>query len=182
MTLEAVDQMNDVLTDNINEMVGVNDTLWILGDFMFAKKEKVEHKARFYRDRIKCRNVNLIWGNHDDYRIKRYFNEVHDLHTVYVNGKAVVLCHYALAVWNRSHRGAYHLYGHSHSTAEPWLMEQMPGRRAMDVGVDNAAKITGSYRPFSFEEIDEILSARQGTAVDHHVDSNTPTEEETMDR
>jgi hypothetical protein len=24
-----------------------------------------------------------------------------------------VLCHYAMRVWNRSHHGAWHLYGHS---------------------------------------------------------------------
>jgi hypothetical protein len=28
-------------------------------------------------------------------------------------GQPIVLCHYAMRVWNRSHHGAWHLYGHS---------------------------------------------------------------------
>jgi calcineurin-like phosphoesterase family protein len=178
MTLEAVDMMNDAITDNINATVGVDDTLWILGDFMFAQKHKIHHKARFYRDRIKCRNVNLIWGNHDDRQIRQYFNEAHDLHTIYVNGKRIVLCHFALAIWDKSHRGAYQLYGHSHNTAEKWLDVALKGHRSMDIGIDNAIKVLGAYRPFSFEEVDAILSKRTGLVIDHHIDPNTPTEED----
>lgn len=165
---DAVDMMNDAITDNINAVVGPTDTLWILGDFMFAQKDNTLHKAEFYRGRIKCKNVNLIWGNHDDYKIRPFFQNTYDLYTASVNGRACVLCHYALAVWNKSHHGAYNLYGHSHNTAEPWLNRVMKGRRSMDVGIDNAVKILGEYRPFSFEEIDGILSKREGVVIDHH--------------
>ena len=32
----------------------------------------------------------------------------------------VVLCHYAMRVWDRSHYGSWHLYGHSHGNLPPW--------------------------------------------------------------
>ena len=75
-------------------------------------------------------------------------------------------------------QGAIALYGHSHSNAEVWLDSVMPGRRSMDVGVDNAAKILGEYKPFSFEEISNIMSKKNGFHFDHHGMHTGPTEEE----
>lgn len=80
----------------------------------------------------------------------------------------IVLSHYVQAVWNQSHRGAWMLYGHSHASAESWLDAAMPGRRSIDVGVDNAYRVLGEYRPFSFDELNEILSGRPGCSIDHH--------------
>lgn len=37
----------------------------------------------------------------------------------------------------------------------------------MDVGVDNAKKILGEYRPFSFNELKKIMDARTGY-YEHH--------------
>jgi hypothetical protein len=48
----------------------------------------------------------------------------------------------------------------------------------MDVGVDNAAKILGEYRPFAWEEVRNILYKRPGHSLDHHVPGYVPTEEE----
>ncbi len=37
-----------------------------------------------------------------------------NLAEISVHGQPIVICHYAMRVWNRSHHGAWHLYGHSH--------------------------------------------------------------------
>jgi len=198
---DAVDMMNDEITDNINEMVGENDTLWHLGDFAFASKNSYYHKCQFYRGRIKCKDVRYVCGNHDNicdltdelakpehkrcnhhhnYCIRGLFSRAYSQKEINVYGQKICLNHYAGAIWDKSHRGAWHLYGHSHSQAEPWLNKNMPGRRSMDVGVDNAYKLLGKYRPFSFEEIQEIMKDRSGFSMDHHVpkDSKAPSEEE----
>ncbi|WP_341433759.1 hypothetical protein, partial [Mesomycoplasma ovipneumoniae] len=44
----------------------------------------------------------------------------------------------------------------------------MPGRRAFDAGVDNAAKILGAYRPWTYDEIKKIMEQRTGCSIDHH--------------
>lgn len=165
---ESIRKMDDYLIDRINEVVGPDDILWHLGDFCFGPSHKIREHAQRYRDRIQCRKINFTWGNHDERDIAPVFDACHERYTVRWQGKKIVCSHYAQAVWDKSHRGAWMLYGHSHSTAEAWLDKFMPGRRSIDVGVDNAFKVLGEYRPFSFEELDRILSARDGCSIDHH--------------
>ena len=191
MTRDAVDMMNDHLTDQINAIVGEDDTLWHLGDFAFARKDDYYRKCRFYRDRIKCQNINIIWGNHDtatcaepgddDYVIRDLFNKANHLQRIRVPGQkaAIFLCHYAMAVWDKSHRNAWQLYGHSHSTIEKALDSHFKGRRSMDVGVDNAKNVLGEYRPFTTEELQRIMDKRDGHVVDHHGVKNVTAREET---
>jgi hypothetical protein len=47
---------------------------------------------------------------------------------------------------------------------EDYLDSMWPERRSMDVGVDNAFRIFGEYRPFSEYDILNLLSTRKG----HH--------------
>jgi hypothetical protein len=58
------------------------------------------------------------------------------------------------------------LYGHAHGSAEEWMDFYMPGRLSMDVGVDNAYRVLGEYRPFSFPEISSIMKSRRGFQMD----------------
>lgn len=169
---EAVELMDDTLIDNINAIVEDRDHLFHLGDFGFGDGRNVRERTKDYLDRLRCKNVTLIWGNHDKCEIGSLFSGgAHDIYNLRVDGQLIVLCHYAMATWNRSHRGSWHLYGHSHAAAEGWLDDHMPGRRSMDVGVDNACLVLGEYRPFSYGDIKSIMDGRQGYAIDHH----TPT-------
>ena len=168
VSLESIYRMNEDFINTINSMVAPDDTLWHLGDFCFCRRGEEYNIAKRFRDRIACRNINLIWGNHDRREISRAFNEVYDKATVVVNNQLIVMDHYAHAVWEKSHRGSWHIYGHSHSTAEKWLNEMMPNRRSIDVGVDNAIKILGEYRPFSFKDLQKIFAHKTGCSIDHH--------------
>lgn len=168
ITREAIELMDQTIISNINKMVMPDDTLWHLGDFGFGRGGYYKN-CKAYRDRIACRNINIVWGNHDDYEIKDLFNKNYNLVKVSVNGQDIVLCHYAMAVWDKSHRGCWQLYGHSHAGAEPWMDKNLPGRRSFDVGVDNAYKVLGAFRPWSFDEIKKIMDKRTGFSMDHHV-------------
>lgn len=175
---ETVEFMNDKLIENINNIVGKDDILYHLGDWCFAPKNEYYKAARSYRDKINCKEIYITWGNHDNFQIRDLFNGCYDILNVNVNNQRIVLCHYAFAIWDKSHRGAISLYGHSHSNAENWLDAAMPGRRSMDVGIDNASKLLGDYRPFSFEDIMNIMSKKNGFSFDHHGIRKGPTEEE----
>ena len=156
--------MDEVLIDNINNTVGENDTLYHLGDFAFGPRDDRAYikKVAEYRYKIKCKNIHLIWGNHDrrymrhDY--ERLFTSIRDLDEIRVNNQKIVLCHYAMLVWNGSHRGVWHLYGHSHGT-----LPDNPETKAFDAGVD-----CHNYFPLSFEEVKAIMDKKTYVPVDRH--------------
>lgn len=162
----SVARMDDHLIDKINQHVGRDDILWHLGDFCWGRGIDLLNLARRYRERIECRNVHLVLGNHDSNELSGVFRGCHDSYEIKVDTRHIVLSHYAQCFWNRSHHGSWMLYGHAHGTAEAWMDEHMPGRFSMDVGVDNVARITGEYRPISYEEIAVLFSSRKGFHVD----------------
>lgn len=166
--------MDNTIIDNINTMVDRDDTLWILGDFAFGIRSEYYQRCRAYRNRIQCQNINIIWGNHDRFEIKDLFSHYYDLASVQIPGRKakIIMCHYAMAIWEGSHRGNIQLYGHSHTNAEANLDAMMPGRRSMDVGVDNAFRLFGQFRPFSLEEILGFMDAKAGAAIDYHTDGD----------
>lgn len=58
---QSLSEMNQTLVDNINSVVGEDDILFHLGDWSFGGKEQIWE----FRKRIKCKNIHLIFGNHD---------------------------------------------------------------------------------------------------------------------
>ncbi len=180
----SVARMNEALLDSLNHLVQPDDVLWCLGDWCWAPQDAYFEEARRFRERISCRTVHFIWGNHDSRMITSLFSSTHDLALVaidpttgdhvigeeeiyanfarYRNWQMIVLCHYLMAAWNGSHKGNWHLYGHSHASAENWADTAMKGRRSLDVGIDNAYRLLGEYRPFRFEELREILGQQPG--------------------
>ena len=58
----SVEEMNRKVSDAINECVAADDRLYILGDFTYRLPLA---DAVHLRERIECKNVTLIRGNHD---------------------------------------------------------------------------------------------------------------------
>lgn len=160
---ESVAAMDDCLIDKINSVVGKNDVLYHLGDFVFGRHDNYREKCRFYRQRIKCENIHLIWGNHDRDEISDLFSSCWD--SVVVKTKLgherikILLRHYYLPNWDHAD---WHLYGHSHGKAEKLLDEENPRRQSFDIGVDNTYKLIGEYyRPLEISEIQAILARKK---------------------
>ncbi len=145
----SVEEMNETLLKNINDRVKPGDRLFHLGDF-------AKFDVAALRERINCKNIVLILGNHD--RIpynSRVFSAVYDMYTLKteIDGapKNIVLCHYALKVWNKSHYGAWHLYGHSHGG-----LPDDETAQAFDAGVD-----CHNYAPISIDEVKAIMAKKK---------------------
>jgi calcineurin-like phosphoesterase family protein len=162
---ETVEGMNDALIERINARVKANDTLYHLGDFAFRTAD-----ARIFRERIRCRTIHLILGNHDpqsregvvDPDFAALFASVHALRRIRLPiagmRRPVILCHYAMKVWDASHHGSWHLYGHSHGT-----LPDDPNARSWDVGVDN-----NEYEPVSVDRLTEIMARKVFVPIDSH--------------
>jgi len=105
-----------------------------------------------HRQKIRCKKVYLVLGNHDRVikKIVDQFVWVKEIAEVNIRNQPIVLCHYAMRVWHHSGRGAWQLYGHSHGK-----LPATEGSRSIDVGVD-----TNDFRPYSFDEIRAKLPAQ----------------------
>ena len=173
----SVEEMDSVLLQNINNLVKPNDRLAIVGDFAWWRCSPEQLKA--YRDAIKCKNVYLVIGNHDQKCLKYlrelfvktdYIMEV-DSYTSTGEKVSLVLCHYAMRVWSRSHYGVRHIFAHSHGT-----LPDDPNSLSMDVGVDNIARLLAvdgvlkqeDYRPISIDEFEVYMSKKTWKPKDHH--------------
>lgn len=168
----TVDEMNNSIVDGINKYVKKDDIIYCLGDWSFGKRNSII----YFRERLICKNVNLVLGNHDkiirlnkSFLEESVFQSISDYQEISVeykkNSKVVkfVLSHYAHRVWNGHQRGAIHLFGHSHGA----LDDKIVGR-SMDVGMDSAYKRYGEYRPFNIKECVDICNKNIIQKVDHH--------------
>jgi calcineurin-like phosphoesterase family protein len=161
----SVDEHDESILDSINSMCKRGDHLYIVGDFCWKN-------PAHWRSKIKCRHVVLVLGNHD--KVNASILVFGAAKTKYwvdtrVGGTHVFLAHLPHAHWHKSHRKSVHLYGHTHSAREVELDQKYPGRRSMDIGVDNAYRVMGEYRPFVFDEVVSELAMKAGhdDIVDH---------------
>jgi calcineurin-like phosphoesterase family protein len=158
---------NDCMISQCNRYVPEGDRLFILGDVAWNSVDN-------YLDRLVCKDVHLIWGNHDKNNFGKKFKTAQDVLEIKIGPKPdqhkVFLSHYPHAYWPSSHHGSFHLYGHCHRQREHTLDTFFPGRRSLDVGVDNALHLLGEYRPFNEDEIIAILGNRPGHDPIKHYD------------
>ncbi len=166
----SVDEMNETIIDNINSQVMENHHLFILGDLMFGEKD---YNTLFKQ--INCRNIYVLRGNHCN--PTKLIESCIDSDVVYlgwrenvtINNKLYVLSHEPILSWDGMGKESTLLYGHCHASLynNP-LLDFYTGTRTLDVGVDNAYRLFGQYRPFSLEEVTEILDKRPILFIDHH--------------
>ena len=151
--------MNEQLIANWNNVVTPDDVVYHLGDFAFSDEQGVDRVMR----RLNFKHFHFIKGNHDEPFCDWYHSNKDDtylapkvsLHPSYletkIEGHKFTLCHYAMRVWNESHRGALHLYGHSHGT-----LPDDCNSKSFDVGVD-----CHDFVPISLERVLHLMSKKK---------------------
>ena len=65
---DTKERMNAAIIAGCNAVVGENDTIWHGGDVIFGGKDpdRLYNRLLELRSQIVCRNIVLIWGNHDE--------------------------------------------------------------------------------------------------------------------
>jgi calcineurin-like phosphoesterase family protein len=174
---KSLNHMNDTIVNNINRMVGEDDILFHLGDWSFGGFEKIQE----FRDRIVCKNIHLILGNHDEH-IERNKDDIRCLFTSvnhYINldirrpsikGKGQIdkyrfICmHFPIASWDEMNNNVIHLHGHVHLPKH----QRIGNGRSLDVGVDG-----NGLEPISLDEVVSLLKDQPIDKLclprDHHV-------------
>ena len=172
--------MDERLIHNWNSVVKPNDIVFHLGDFLFYNGgNRVTTEVTEAYLKVLNGHKHLIMGNHDGRAITRAkgWESVQDVLMVKAYGKQkIILNHFCQLVWDKSHYGAWHLYGHSHGTLGKsndlhrysklihFLVERM---KIHDVGIDN-----NDYTPVSYEQVVEIMEEKEDIPFDYHGNLN----------
>ena len=176
---KSLDHMNTAIVDAINDKVGPDDVLIHLGDWSFGGFENIAE----FRERIFCKNIHLILGNHD-HHIERDKDGVRSLfasvsHYAVLNLRrpgngpemdriSMILCHFPIASWDGMNDGRIHLHGHVHLAP----LHKIAEGRAMDDGADG-----NGMDPYSLDEILKLLKDRPikrlSLPADHHESGET---------
>ena len=137
---QTAQEMNEAIITNYNSVVGPNDVVVHVGDFVFGGPQDAEAFIK----RLPGKHL-FLRGNHDKWQVRGKYPDMLELS---IEGQYIVACHYAMRVWNRSHFNSINLFGHSHGRLKP------EGKQ-WDVGVDN-----NNFFPVSWEQIKEIMKNR----------------------
>lgn len=157
------DEMDATLIERWNATVSPADTVYVVGDVALCGRPRALAAVR----RLHGQKF-LVRGNHDGGvtgELAACFGWIKDLATVRVDDadapdgtQRIVLCHYAMRVWEGSHHGTWHLYGHSHGS-----LPDDPAARSLDVGVD-----VWDFRPVPYATIKARMAEKRFVPVDHH--------------
>lgn len=122
-----------------NEVVSDGDIVIHGGDTTF-KKSYIETKKY-----IALLNGQHVWlkGSHDSWLKGTNHSYIWEK---MIEDTYVVVCHYAMRVWPRSHYNSFCCYGHSHG-------KLAPVGKSYDIGVDN-----NNFYPVSFDQLKIIMS------------------------
>jgi calcineurin-like phosphoesterase family protein len=144
---ENVQEMDEGLIQNWNAVVKKNDTVYHQGDVAYWRR----YDPSVVLGRLNG-SIHLVLGNHDwdllNWPLRAYPGAVD-----------IMLLHYAMKVWNKSHVGSWHLYGHSHGS-----LPDDPHALSMDVGIDTHPE----YRPYHLDEIREHMKTKDYVPIDGH--------------
>lgn len=140
----SLEEMHEVFLDNHNKIVSQKDTTYHLGDYSFDNNydSVLDFIMKFNGGHV------FLNGSHD-YWLKSRLTKYRDIIEINPHTQPIVLCHYCMLTWPKSHYGSWHLFGHHHGK----FTENVG--KSYDVGVDN-----NQYQPVSFDQIVEIMKTR----------------------
>ena len=164
----TIEKMNTSIVNNINSCAMPDDILICLGDWSFGGFESI----REFWDRIMCKNIHLILGNHDHHIDRNrdgsqgLFKSVSHYNTLEIGQFKFRLMHYPISSWDGLGKGVMHLHGHCHL---PTNLRLSKGQR-MDVGMDGHPE----FRPYHvMRECVQLLKGRpikSEIGNDHHTE------------
>lgn len=162
---DTVEEMNEALIRNWNSVVGPEDVVFCLGDFMFGNINRFWD----FRSRLNGK-IYLVHGNHDwnlmdNGDIDGAFEMISAMMRINVDGQLIYLSHFPFLAYDgiyKEKKPYWQLFGHVHSNKNNIYSSPDIDRlkyllpMQYDVGVDN-----NDYKPVSFAEVKAIIEAQQ---------------------
>jgi calcineurin-like phosphoesterase family protein len=150
--------MDEILIDRWNMVIDHDDLIICCGDFSLTNPKSTNEILNKLNG-----NKVLIKGNHEKSILSNKLNRdmfnggIYDLLNITViddeveyGFQDIILCHYPMLSWNKSHRGSWQLFGHVHGMLDG---DKRLSPNQMDIGVDS-----NGFRPISYQEVKEIIT------------------------
>lgn len=120
----SIEERDKAIITNWNARVSDRDIVYILGDVSFSGADRTKEILKGLNG-----EKHLITGNHDagilaSPSLSSEFAEIVPYKETSLEHYRLVLCHYPILMYNGHFRGAIHLYGHVHRTAEYDLIKR----------------------------------------------------------
>lgn len=154
-----VDEMNEVIIANWNSVVGIDDTVFHLGDFCLGGSAEWTKVL----DRLNGK-IHLIVGNHDMKNLRQdfisRFEEVVMQRHIVIDKHSIYLNHYPFLCFCGAYQpDVWQLFGHVHTRKNNTGMDacrlQYLYPTQYDVGVDN-----NNFMPVSYEQVKKIIEGQ----------------------
>ena len=171
-------EMDEALVRNWNSVVRPSDEVWHLGDFGFAREDRLDGIIRRLNGW-----KGLLYGNHDrtiqkSKKLQALFQWIGTYKELWEDDpelkhgrRKLCLFHYPVVSWNMMRHGSFMLHGHCHHN----LRYPFKGR-ILDVGTDGKGF---NYSPISYPQIHARLKDAPQEYLDHHApDGKEHTDEE----
>lgn len=165
-----INEMDEVLINNWNKVVEKDSIVFYLGDL--SMRSKIE-KTKWFVEQLNGK-IHFILGNHDkekEIRKLNRFESISDYIHLEVKDdenprkyQEIMMMHYPILQWNKSHYGAIHLHGHSHmSLMKNPEFDWYYKRKVLDIGCNGH-----NYTPLSYQQIKDIMLNKGIEKIDHH--------------
>ena len=146
-----VDEMNETIVANWNATIGIDDTVFHLGNFCLGGAAEWTRLL----DRLNGR-IYLILGNHDLKNIRQgflgRFEHVAMQMRIEIGKRKIYLCHYPFLCFEGGYKDVWQLFGHVHTSRNNTGIDagrlQYLYPTQYDVGVDN-----NDFTPVSYEQV-----------------------------
>ena len=155
-----VNEMNELLISNWNSVVKEDDIIVCGGDFSWGSPKDCQNIL----EQLNGQKV-LVIGNHEKSVMESAKNRdlftlgLFDILNITVMDEEVsdefqdiVVCHYPMITWDKSHRGSWQLFGHVHGMLDD---NSALSPNQFDIGVDSH-----NFMPISYQEVKEIITRR----------------------
>ena len=152
---ELLEEMDDTIIKNIVSVVHPGDEIFFLGDLSWREDSmkkflnQLPHKVQFH----------WILGNHDKgwRKYKSRVSSVALMGETKIQGHHVVLCHYPMLTWNRSHYGSWQLFGHHHQNANgASKLDKLTVGKMFNVNLE-----FNDYKMYSEDDIVSIMERKK---------------------
>lgn len=136
---ETIEEMDEAIVKNALSVMKKGDNFFFLGDLTFDQQIAVE-----FLQKVKKRKINFFWilGNHDIDHLKtadlqQYCSDITHSRVIKRYKTRIHLYHFPMAVWEKSFRNSFQLYGHLHSNSpELKELEKRITGKLLNVNVD----------------------------------------------